>query len=105
MKLLVKFNLVMCVVFVAGFIGAGFVSNRLLQRNAQQEIFENARIMMEAAVAVRTYTGKEIKPLLDTQLKYAFLPQSVPAYSANQYFAQIRNKFPDYSYREATLNP
>jgi len=105
MKLLVKFNLVMCLVFLAGFIGAGFISNRLLQRNARQEIFENARIMMEAALAVRAYTGKEIKPLLDTQMKYSFLPQSVPAYSANQYFAQLRTKFPDYSYREATLNP
>jgi protein-histidine pros-kinase len=105
MKLLVKFNLVMCVVFLAGLMGAGFVSDHLLQRNAKEEIFENARIMMEAAFAVRTYTGKEIKPLLDTQIKYAFLPQSVPAYSANQYFAQIRNKFPEYSYREATLNP
>ena len=105
MKLLVKFNLVMCVVFLAGFIGAGLVSDHLLQRNAKEEIFENARIMMEAAIAVRTYTSKEIKPLLDTQIKYAFLPQSVPAYSANQYFTQIRNKFPEYSYREATLNP
>jgi len=95
----------MCVVFLAGFIGAGFVSDRLLQRNAKEEIFENARIMMEAAIAVRTYTTKEIKPLLDTQIKYAFVPQYVPAYSANQYFAQIRNKFSEYSYREATLNP
>jgi HAMP domain-containing protein len=105
MRLLVKFNLVMCLVFLAGFIGAGFISNRLLQRNAKQEIFENARIMMEAALAVRAYTGKEIKPLLDTQMKYSFLPQSVPAYSANQYFAQLRTQFPEYSYREATLNP
>jgi len=105
MKLLVKFNLVMCLVFVVGFVAAGMISKSLLERNAQQEIFENARIMMEAALAVRGYTGKEIKPLLDTQMKYAFLPQSVPAYSANQYFSQLRTKFPDYSYREATLNP
>ena len=38
-------------------------------------------------------------------MKYSFLPQSVPAYSANEYFKQLRKKFPDYSYREATLNP
>ena len=105
MKLLVKFNLVMCLVFLVGFVAAGLISKSLLERNAQQEIFENARIMMEAALAVRGYTGKEIKPLLETQMKYAFLPQSVPAYSANQYFSQLRTKFPDYSYREATLNP
>ena len=105
MKLLVKFNLVLCAVFAIGFVTAGYVCNRLLQQNAKAEIMENARIMIEAAIAVRTYTATQIKPLLETQIKYSFLPQSVPAYSANSYFSQLQKKFPDYSYKEATLNP
>ena len=105
MKLLLKFNLVLCTVFVVGFLTAGYVCNRLLQQNAKAEIMENARIMIEAAIAVRTYTATQIKPLLETQIKYSFLPQSVPAYSANSYFSQLQKKFPDYSYKEATLNP
>jgi protein-histidine pros-kinase len=105
MKLLVKFNVVIFLVFAVCLVTTGYISNRLLQQNAKAEIMENARIMMEAAIAVRTYTAKEIKPLLETQMKYTFLPQSVPAYSANTYFAQLQKKFPDYSYREATLNP
>ena len=105
MKLLVKFNLVLFFVFAIGFLVAGYVSRGLLQRNATQEIVENARIMIEAALAVRRYTSTQIKPLLQTQVKYSFLPQQVPAYSANQYFNQLRKAFPDYSYREATLNP
>ncbi len=105
MKLIVKFNLVLLLVFAVGFLATGYVSNRLLQRNAKEEVLENARIMTEAALAVRSYTVSQIKPLLDTQIKYSFLPQSVPAYSANEYFKQLRVKFPDYSYREATLNP
>jgi HAMP domain-containing protein len=105
MKLLVKFNVVIFLVFAACLVTTGYFCNRLLQQNAKAEIMENARIMMEAAIAVRTYTAREIKPLLETQMKYTFLPQSVPAYSANTYFAQLQKKFPDYSYREATLNP
>ncbi|HVP50630.1 MAG TPA: DUF3365 domain-containing protein [Terriglobales bacterium] len=105
MKLIVKFNLVLLLIFAVGFLATGYVSNRLLQRNAREEVLENARIMMEAALAVRSYTNTQIKPLLETQLKYSFLPQSVPAYSANEYFKQLHTKFPDYSYREATLNP
>ena len=105
MKLLTKINLVLCMVFAVGFLTTGYVCNRLLQQNAKAEIMENARIMMEAAVAVRTYTATQIKPLLETQIKYSFLPQSVPAYSANSYFSQLQKKFPDYSYKEATLNP
>lgn len=105
MKLLLKFNLVLFLVFGVGFLLTGYVGNRLLQQNAKAEIMENARIMMEAAIAVRTYTATQIKPLLETQMKYAFLPQTVPAYSANSYFGQLQKKFPDYAYKEATLNP
>src|SRR5215471_14531054 len=89
MKLLVKFNVVLFLVFAMGLVTTGFVCRRLLQQNAKAEIMENARIMMEAAIAVRTYTSTQIRPLLETQMKYSFLPQSVPA----------------YSYKEATLNP
>src|SRR5215467_16152163 len=105
MKLLMKINLVLLLVFAIGFAVTGYVCNRLLQQNARAEIVENARIMMEAALAVRTYTATQIKPLLETQMKYSFLPQSVPAYSANAYFSQLQKAFPAYAYKEATLNP
>jgi len=105
MKLLLKFNLVLLLVFAVGLVTTGFVCRRLLQQNAKAEIMENARIMMEAAIAVRTYTATQIRPLLETQMKYSFLPQSVPAYSANAYFSQLQKAFPAYAYKEATLNP
>lgn len=105
MKLLLKFNLVLLLVFAVGLVSTGFICRRLLRQNAKAEIMENARIMMEAAIAVRTYTATQIKPLLETQMKYSFLPQSVPAYSANAYFSQLQKAFPAYAYKEATLNP
>lgn len=105
MKLLLKFNLVLLLVFAVGLVTTGFICRRLLRQNAKAEIMENARIMMEAAIAVRTYTATQIKPLLETQMKYSFLPQSVPAYSANSYFSQLQKAFPAYAYKEATLNP
>lgn len=105
MKLLVKFNLVLFLVFGIGLAATGYFCNQLLQKNAKAEVEENARIMMESALAVRGYTATEIKPLLETQIKYKFLPQMVSAYSANRYFEQLHKKFPEYAYKEATLNP
>jgi protein-histidine pros-kinase len=105
MKLIVKFNLVLCLVFGVAFVLTGLFTHALLQRNAKAEIEENARIMIEAARAVRTYTSTQVNPLLKTQMTYQFMPQSVAAYSANEVFKQLRKKFPDYSYKEATLNP
>ncbi|MCO6440172.1 MAG: DUF3365 domain-containing protein [Nitrococcus mobilis] len=43
--------------------------------------------------------------MLALQQKRAFRPQTVPAYSARKYIEQLQKKYPDYSYREATLNP
>jgi len=105
MKLVVKFNLVFLAVFVAGLAVAAFASNRLLQQNARDEIVLNARLVMEAALATRAYTSTQVGPLLQTQMKYKFLPQSVPAYSAAEVLKTLRKTFPDYSYKEATLNP
>jgi HAMP domain-containing protein len=83
----------------------GTVSYLVLQSNARAEILDNASVMMESALSSRSYTNSQIKPLLETQLKYTFLPQSVPAYAATEQFNDLRRKYPDYSYKEATLNP
>lgn len=105
MKLIVKFNLVFLVIFVIGLIIAAYISRSLLQQNARDEVVQNARIMMESSLAARAYTANQIKPLLETQMKYQFLPQTIPAYSATEQFNDLRKKFPDYTYKEATLNP
>ncbi len=105
MKLIWKFNLVLLAIFAIGFAIAGYVSHAVLEANARDEIVQNARVMMEAALAARDYTNAQIKPLLDEQLKHSFLPQSVPAFAATEQFDALRKSYPDYSYKEATLNP
>jgi len=105
LKLLLKFNLVFVALFLLGIAASGYISWQLLQKNAQEEIAENARLIMSAALAVRSYTNTQIKPLLQTQMVYKFLPQSVPAYSATEVLDELRKKYPNYSYKEAMLNP
>ncbi len=105
MNLRAKFNLVLGLSSAMGVALAALISYQLLQKNARDEVLENARIMMESAIAVRSYTVGEIKPLLALQQKRQFIKQTVPAYAANQYIAKLQKKHPDYNYREATLNP
>jgi HAMP domain-containing protein len=105
MRLLLKINAVLIVVSLVGLALSYQVADRLLQANARSEIQGNARLLVESALAVRTYTNKQINPLLKTQSRYGFLPQRVAAYSAKEYFNILRQQFPDYTYREATLNP
>jgi HAMP domain-containing protein len=105
MKLMWKFNVALAAVFVIGLLVTGLVSYGVLQANAREEILDNARVMMESALSSRSYTNAQIKPLLETQLRYSFLPQSVPAYAATEQFNDLRKTYPDYSYKEAALNP
>ncbi|MFQ5936244.1 MAG: DUF3365 domain-containing protein [Acidiferrobacterales bacterium] len=105
MKLSLKFNLVLILVFAVGLAVTGFLSWNILQENARKEVIDRAGLMMDAALAVRSYTVTEIKPLLALQMKKVFLSQSVPAYAATQAFNKVREKHPEFAYKEATLNP
>jgi protein-histidine pros-kinase len=105
MKLLVKFNLLFLLVMGLGLAVSGWISRGLLQDNAQQEVLNQARLLMEKALAVRGYTAGQITKLLETQMKYEFLPQSVPSYSAVEVLTSLQTKYPDFAYKEATLNP
>jgi Protein of unknown function (DUF3365) len=129
---------------------------------AEQQVLENAHLMMETAKASRVYTTEQIEPLLtreearvaqgvkdlhdalNTQLAQAlqqavsglanpkerqtlqvlseqivqnvtqqprtvpepqFAAQSIPFYAATEAFNYFRKRYPDYSYKEAALNP
>jgi len=107
MRLLIKFNLVLILVFGTGVAIAGYLSHRFLIESARQQVLEQARLMMGAAGGMRTYTSKQVGPLLKAhQVRIdRFLPQTVPAYSATEVFNYLRATYPDYSYKEASLNP
>ena len=107
MKLLAKFNLIFIVVFGTGFAIAAWLADGFLKNNAQDQVIEQARLMMESTLATRHYTSKQIKPLLlpREERERIFLPQTVPAYAATEVFKFIHAQYSDYAYKEATLNP
>ena len=68
-------------------------------------MLNNARLLMESATAVRGYTANQITRLLQAQMEHEFLPQAVPSYSATEVQNALHTKYPEYAYKEATLNP
>ncbi len=105
LSLAAKFNVVFLAIFGIGFAAASAVTNYLLQNNAREETLQSARVLMQAALAARSYTSGQIVPLLETRLKYEFLPQSIPSFAATEQINQLLKAYPDFSYKEATLNP
>ncbi len=105
MGLRLKFNLVLLLVFLLGLGTTGYQSYQLLHKNARDEVVRNAGVMMEAALSMRGYTVGKIKPHLEGRLAEEFLPQTVPAFAATEIMNELRKKYPEYGYKEATLNP
>ncbi|HEY1795255.1 MAG TPA: DUF3365 domain-containing protein [Stellaceae bacterium] len=105
MKLRAKVNLTLCGAFVVGLALAGAGAYKVLTDEAIENSTRDARIMMEEASAVRTYTAQYIFPQLQPQLKIQFLPTVVSAFAAQTNFHIVQKKLPEYNYREPTLNP
>jgi HAMP domain-containing protein len=105
MKIRWKIDLAISAAFLVGLGLAGAGAYTILTKNALEDSLQNARIMIEGASAIRTYTAESIRPLLEQQMKIQFLPHSIPSYAAQTNFKMVHQKLPDYTYREPTLNP
>ena len=106
MNLLTKFSLIFIAVFGLGLALAGVVAYSMLQANARRQVEDRAKIMMETALAMRRYTFEQVKPALAAAMQdKVFHRETVPAFGATEMFNYLREKYPDYSYKEAALNP
>lgn len=105
MGLRTKFNLVMITAFLIGLATATFLAREITTEEAKRQMLSEATLLMRSGTAVRSYTSKEIGPLISDQMTVRFLPHSVPSWSAQTVLKDVHKDFPDYSYREAALNP
>ena len=107
MKLLVKFNILLLAVFGLGLLLISFEARAFLEKQAQTEVLRQAALMAASATATRNYTETEVSPLLEKTVEHTtnFLPQTIPFFAAEKTFSEVRHTFPDYTYKEAALNP
>jgi len=110
MKLLVKFNLLLIVVFGLGLGLIAINARSFLLEDAKTTVLDQAKLMAASSKATRDYTDEEISPILEStpEHKNEFLPQTIPFYAATVTFNRLRKSgsdFADYTYKEATLNP
>jgi protein-histidine pros-kinase len=106
-KLLAKFNLVFILVFGLGMALISYNAHNFLIGNARQQVLDQAQLMSASASATKDYTDQQVSPLLEKTPRHNtnFLPQTIPFYAANATFRFLRSTHPDYTLREAALNP
>ena len=105
MRLTAKFSLAILAAFGVGLLVAAIVLDLVAAKLARHQVLENARIMMTAANGIREYTAQHLVPLLPIEHDGKFVPENVPAFSAQTTFKNIQAAFAGYTYREPALNP
>lgn len=100
-----KFNLGLLAVFALAFAVAWTFLDRQFVTTARNEVLQNARIMLSAANAVREYTVRDVVPVVTRNNPGWIAPLTVPSYAAQTNFRTLRNEHPEYTYKEAALNP
>ena len=105
MGLRTKFNLALLAAIAIGMLVGAVAFRYVSVKNARAQILENASIMMTAANAIRTYTARDLVPLLPREHDGKFVPETVPAYAAQKNFKEVQAALAGFSYREPALNP
>ena len=105
MKLMAKFNVILLIVFGAGGLIVSLLAHNFLISNARREVLAQAQLMVASAKAVRDYTADDLSPLLQQTSGHRFLVETVPFYAAASTLSRIRKSYPEYAYKEASLNP
>ena len=104
MLLRLKFNLVLIAIFVISIVGAGVYYYDFLEQSTFEDVQHDSQVMMETALAIRSYTTDQIKPHLDALNADTFLPQTVPAFAAVETLRRLSSRYPGFEYREAALD-
>ncbi len=105
MGLQFKFNVILAACFVVGLAVSSVLFYQVSKSEAIEQLQSQIDVMRAQALSVRKYTSDEIQPLLADQSSVQFLPQTVPSFSAQTVFRNFRDRFPDFYYKEAALNP
>ena len=109
LKLESKFNVFLLIIFITSSILTSSILFNVLERNAQTEVANRANLIAQTMNSVRDYTASNIQPLLNDRLEVesAFIPETVPAFSATEVFQKLRKNaaYRSFFYKEATLNP
>jgi protein-histidine pros-kinase len=102
MNLMMRFNLILLLLFGTAGVVVAYIAHGFLNNSARAVVLQQAELMMASAEAVREYTATNLEPLLRQK---EFHPESVPNFGAITTFKLMKQRYPEYIYKETALNP
>jgi signal transduction histidine kinase len=109
MKLSLKFALITALLLFATSAVSAWVLIQHQEKAMQDEVRQRALTVLSFGEACRAYTNKQLRPKINNLVKkhqeeMVFEAQSA-TFVARGTFEELRQRLPEYSFREASLNP
>jgi predicted Zn finger-like uncharacterized protein len=101
-----KFNLAIGAVFLCAIVLIYFLSGSRLQKDAEQQVFDKARLLLITMESSRSFTSKVLKPVLYDALPDRFIIEGMSSsFGARNIFERIRAVYPQYYFKHAAPYP
>jgi HAMP domain-containing protein len=101
-----KFNLAIYAIFLCAIVLIYFLSGSRLQKGAENQVFDQARLLLTTMEASRNFTSKVIKPALFQALPDRFIVEGMSSsFGARHIFERIRKTYPQYYFKHAAPHP
>jgi HAMP domain-containing protein len=106
LSLRTKFNLPICLVFLCTIVLTYFLAGSRLQKDAEDQVFDKARLLLTTMEASRNFTSKVIKPALYKALPNRFITEGMSSsFGARNIFERIHKTYPQYYFKHAAPFP
>ena len=101
-----KFNLPICIIFFGIIVLIYFYSGSRLREEAEDDVFDKARLLLTTMEASRSFTSKVIKPALYEALPNRFITEGMSSsFGARNIFERIQKTYPQYYFKHAAPFP
>jgi hypothetical protein len=106
MSLQVRFALMLTVIFFVSLPLVGAAAYYVLQKNINEDVFEQAEFFLNTMESVRQQVGKVMRPAVQNYMGTRFDTRFMStSFAARGVAERLKEKFPDYSFRHISLNP
>lgn len=106
MSLQVRFAVMLTVIFFVSLPIVGAAAYYVLQKNINEDVFEQAEFFLNTMESVRQQVGKVMRPAVQNYMGSRFDTRFMStSFAARGVADRLKEKFPDYSFRHISLNP
>jgi HAMP domain-containing protein len=106
LSLQVRFAVMLTIIFFISLPLVGTAAYFILQKNINEDVFEQAKFFLNTMESVRQHVGQVMRPAAQENIPGKFDVRLMStSFAARNVAERLKEKFPEYTFRHVSLNP